>query len=182
MIILSGQSTMEQRFASSFVHSGARSCSPEPRPDRVQRPQPARGCARPPSGQQHSLKVRARERRTRRTWQPSHLHRCMPRPPPMRFGVAHHAGRRPNALRRAPRAPHARTVLAGCARETSTRLYEGACREMSNVFGEACRLEEPGSDVWTRRPRRLAARLCRETSWFASRCTSLYRRPSGGPF
>ena len=61
--------------------------------------------------------ARARTRLARGIGSPLLLTGCMPRPPPMRFGDAHDAGRRPQALRRAPRAPFAPAVLAGCARE-----------------------------------------------------------------
>ena len=67
--------------------------------------------------------VRARARLARGIGRPLLFTGGMPPPPPMRFGDAHDAGRRPQALRRAPRAPFAPAVLAGCAREGANVLF-----------------------------------------------------------
>ena len=110
------------------------------------------------------------------------LTRCKLYHRPVNRGDARDGGGRPARAPTSARAPLAPAVLAGCAREGDQGPLAAHVNMMLNVLGDACRLQDAGSDVWTRRLRKLGARFCRGASWHASLCPSLYRGPSGGPF
>ena len=110
------------------------------------------------------------------------LTQCMPQPPPVRRGIAHGADASPRARSPAPVAPRVRRLQPMLLVKAIYEAAEVAANMMSNVFGEACGLQETEFDVWTRRLKSLAARFCRGTLRAASHCPSLYTRPSGGSF
>ena len=155
--------------------------SPRQRLDWLRRPESARRGSGPPSGQQDPLLQHAKRASPARQRGSLQLTRCKFHHRLVCRGAAPDGDGRPPRAPTSARTPRARAMLAGCAREGDRGPLKAHVNMMLIVLGDACRMQDAGADARTRRLQKIGARFCPGALCYASLCSSVFTRLSGGP-